>query len=169
MPLAHSLFFSGIKYNSRMPGIALIIRNFRDADLEALCEIDRICFPEYIAFTRAELICHLNNPRSITRVGEGLGRILGFAMAQIERPHCAHVITLDVIPGVRHRSIGTSLMNTLHREFRKEGVGTAILEVSTQNLPALRLYEKLNYRYIEMLSGYYHGREDAYRMARSFD
>lgn len=151
-----------------MPGVPLRIRNFQDGDLETLREIDRICFPEDIAFTRAELVFHLNHPRSITRVGEALGRILGFVMARVEMPSCAHILTLDVIPGARHCRIGTSLMITLHRELERQGINAAILEVSTQNLPAQRLYEKLHYRYLETLAGYYHGREDAYRMARLF-
>jgi len=125
-----------------------------------------VCFPEDIAFTRAEFIFHLNHPKSITRVCEGLGRILGFAMAQIETPSCAHIITLDVIPGVRNHRIGTSLMKALHRELKREGIEAAILEVGSRNIPAQRLYEKLKYHYLETLSGYYNGREDAYRMAR---
>jgi ribosomal-protein-alanine N-acetyltransferase len=162
-------FFSENKYNYSMPQMPLRIRNFRDSDLETLCEIDRLCFPEDIAFTRSELDFHLKHPKSITRVGERLGRILGFVMARIETPPCAHVITLDVVPEARNCSIGTLLMKTLHRELRREGIGIAILEVSTQNLPAQRLYEKLNYRYLETISGYYRGREDAYRMARLFE
>jgi ribosomal-protein-alanine N-acetyltransferase len=149
--------------------VPLRIRNFQDGDLETLCEIDRICFPEDIAFTRAELIFQINHPKSITRVGEGLGRILGFVMARIEMPSYAHVLTLDVIPEARNRRIGASLMKTLHSELKKRDIGAAILEVSTRNLPAQRLYEKLHYRYLETLTGYYHSREDAYRMARIFN
>ncbi len=133
-----------------------------------LCEIDRICFPKDIAFSRAELIFYLNHSKSITRVAEGLGRILGFVLARIESPGTAHVITLDVVPEVRQRRIGTQLMNAMHRELERQKIGVAVLEVSTGNLVAQRLYEKLKYQYLETLSGYYLGREDAYRMARLF-
>lgn len=160
------LLFGERKYNSSMPGMSPTIRNFKDSDLETLCGIDRICFPEDIAFSRAELVFQINHPRSITRVAEGLGEILGFVMARIEASSCAHVITLDVIPDARKCRIGTSLMKALHRALKKEGIEAAMLEVSTQNLPAQRLYEKLHYQYLEKLSGYYHGREDAYRMGR---
>jgi ribosomal protein S18 acetylase RimI-like enzyme len=40
------------------------------------------------------------------------------------------------------------------------------VEVSTNNIPAQRLYEKLNYFYLDTIAGYYHGREDAYRLGR---
>jgi ribosomal protein S18 acetylase RimI-like enzyme len=151
-----------------MPGMPLRIRNFQNSDFKTLCEIDRICFPEDIAFSQAELVLHLGHPKSITWVAEGLGRILGFVMARIETASRAHVITLDVIPDSRKCNIGTLLMKTLHRELKREGVEAAILEVSTQNIPAQRLYEKLRYRYLGTLSGYYNGREDAYRMGRLF-
>ncbi len=150
-----------------MKRLPLRIRNFRDEDLTTLCEIDRVCFAEGIAFSRTELLSHINHPKSITRVGEGLGRILGFAIAYVENPSFAHVLTLDVVPEARRRRIGMSLMNALHRVIAQENIRFAFLEVSVRNLPAQRLYERLQYRYWETLYGYYEGREDAYRMFRT--
>jgi ribosomal protein S18 acetylase RimI-like enzyme len=149
-----------------MSGLPLRIRNYQDEDLETLCEIDRICFADDIAFSRAELLSQINHPKSIARVGEGLGRILGFVIARIENPSCAHVLTLDVVPDARRCRIGLSLMRALHRALARESIGVAVLEVSVHNLPAQRLYERLQYRYLETLYAYYHGREDAYRMVR---
>jgi [ribosomal protein S18]-alanine N-acetyltransferase len=154
------------KYNSCMPELPLEIRNYRAGDLAVLCEIDRLCFPEGIAFSRAEFVFYLNHPKSITRVAEGVGRILGFVIAREVSPAVAHVITLDVIPEARRKNIGMTLMNTLHEELERRKIGAALLEVGARNLPAQRLYEKLQYRYRESLPGYYGGGEDAYRMAR---
>ncbi len=150
-----------------MPEIPLRIRKYKDSDFHTLCEIDRSCFPVDIAFSQADMVSFLNHPESITRVAERLGRILGFVMARIEGVF-AHVITLDVMPDVRKCRIGTSLMKALHRELRREGIRAAILEVSTRNHAARRLYEKLQYQYLETLPGYYREREDAYRMGRVF-
>jgi ribosomal protein S18 acetylase RimI-like enzyme len=149
-----------------MPGMPLEIRNYQAGDLEMLCEIDRICFPKHIAFSRAEFVFYLNHAKSITRVGEAFGRILGFVIARVENPAFAHVITLDVVPEARQQRIGTLLMNTLHKELERRKVGAAVLEVGTGNLPAQHLYEKLQYQYRETLSGYYAGKEDAFRMER---
>jgi ribosomal protein S18 acetylase RimI-like enzyme len=79
------------------------------------------------------------------------------------------LITLDVIPSARKSRIGTILMKTMHRELKQRGIGMAMLEVSVRNLPAKHLYEKLKYQYLETLSGYYNGREDAHRMVRILD
>ena len=149
-----------------MKRLPLRIRNFQEEDLETLCEIDRICFEDDIAFSRTELFSQINHARSITRVGEGLGRILGFVIARIENDAHAHVLTLDVVPDARRCRIGISLMRALHRALTRENIEVAVLEVSVRNLPAQRLYEKLQYQYLETLYGYYQGREDAYRMVR---
>ena len=155
-----------MKYNSSMSGQPIEIRNFRAGDLEVLYQIDQTCFPEDIAFSRTELTFQLNHPESIARVAEEGGRILGFVLARVESPAFAHVLTLDIVPEARRRRIGTSLMDSLHGVLREKGIETAVLEVSTNNVPARRLYEKMNYQYLGTLSGYYHGQQDAYRMAR---
>jgi ribosomal protein S18 acetylase RimI-like enzyme len=150
-----------------MPEMPLEIRNYQAGDLAVLCEIDRICFPQGVAFSRAEFIFYLNHPKSITRVVEGTGGILGFVIARIESAEFAHIITLDVVPEARQRRIGMTLMNTLHKELERRKVATAVLEVGVGNFAAQRLYEKLQYRYRETLSGYYADKEDAFRMERA--
>jgi [ribosomal protein S18]-alanine N-acetyltransferase len=142
------------------------IRSFRIEDLGELHEIDRICFPAHISFSRSELLFYLNHSKSITRVAEAPGRILGFVLAQVEDGKRAHVITLDVIPEARQLRIGTMLMNEIHCELKKIGVRAIFLEVGVANFPAQRLYRGLQYRFVGTLAGYYHGREDAYCMAR---
>ena len=144
------------------------IRPFRDSDLEALCAIDRVCFDPDIAFPMATLEFHVRHPKSITRVGEDSGRILGFVLASVETASCAHVLTLDVVPEARRRRIGLSLMRTLHRALKRRNLGAVFLEVGVRNLPAQRLYEALKYEYLDTVYGYYPGGEDAVRMARFF-
>jgi ribosomal protein S18 acetylase RimI-like enzyme len=149
-----------------MPDLELRIREYREDDIGKLYEIDGICFPADIAFSREELGLYLNYPESIVRLAEGFGMVLGFVLARIENRSRAHVITLDVVPEARQNRIGTTLMNQLHNELRRRNVSVSFLEVGINNLPAQRLYEGLQYQYLNTLPGYYHGREDAYRMAR---
>ena len=137
-----------------------------EQDLETLYEIDRVCFADDIAFSRAELLSQINRPGSITRVGEGDGGILGFVMAHIVHASYAHIVTLDVITNVRRRGIGFALMDAVHEALAKEGIGITVLEVSVRNYLAQRLYEKMGYRRTDTLNGYYRGREDAFRMIR---
>jgi ribosomal-protein-alanine N-acetyltransferase len=146
---------------------SLKIRRFQEDDLETVYRIDQICFSADIAFCREEFIFLLHHPSSIAWVAEGPAGILGFVLARIESPLCAHVLTLDVVPEVRKQKIGTLLMNVLHEDLKRQGIRASILEVNVRNAPARLLYEKLQYQYYETLSGYYHGREDAHRMVRA--
>lgn len=145
--------------------LSLRIRDYREDDFSDLHSMDRVCFPDYIAFSRWELAFNLHHPQSITRVAESSGRIVGFVLARMEPGlRLAHIITLDVSPDARNRRIGTMLMEMLHQELAGLGIKSVILEVSVMNYPAQRLYDKLRYRQIGVLPGYYQGREDAYRL-----
>jgi ribosomal protein S18 acetylase RimI-like enzyme len=144
------------------------IRPSGTEDATVLLEIDQICFPPDIAFSRDEMASYLSHPKSIAWVAERAGRILGYAIVHMGGDRFAHIVTLDVLPEARRQKIGTALMNRMHRELRQRGVQGIVLEVGVDNRPARKLYEKLQYRYLERLPGYYHGREDAYRMARFF-
>jgi len=156
-----------VSYNNSMSALPLSIRSFEPADSDDLYRIDQTCFPSEIAFSRGEFIFYLNQRKSIAWIAETDGRIAGFVVARVESRFSAHVLTLDVVSEFRKRKVGTILMNVLHEELEKQNVGISVLEVGVKNLPAQRLYEKLHYRYVETLIGYYVGMEDAYRMVRT--
>lgn len=159
------------KYNQIMSDAstqAVCIREYRRDDAQCLHRIDRICFPSDIAFSRGELLFYLDHPESITRIAERNGEILGFALGRVQPGRLAHVLTLDVLPEARRQKVGMLLMQSLHDEFRSRKVALAVLEVSAKNLAAQRLYEALQYQVLEILRGYYSGREDANRMVRFF-
>jgi len=91
-------------------------------------------------------------------------RILGFVLAEVDQRSMGHVLTLDVLPEVRKRGIGTLLMNVLHKEMGRRKIKTVFLEVAVDNIAARRLYERLHYRYVGRIPGYYRGVQDAYCM-----
>lgn len=140
------------------------IRDALPGEVRRLHQIDRICFPVYMAYSCVELLFYLRHPAAISRVAEQAHTVVGFAIGRIERAVHAHVITLDVIPEARRQGVGTLLMSVLHDEFRKRGAAQAWLEVETGNEAATRFYEGLGYQRRELLRGYYKGRSDAYRM-----
>jgi ribosomal protein S18 acetylase RimI-like enzyme len=141
-----------------------LIRDVSSDEIQKLYDIDQICFPAHIAYSRVELLFFLNLESSISRVAERAGRVLGFAIGQVKARAHAHVITIDVIPEARRERVGRALMETLHAEFRARGAVQASLEVETHNDAAQRFYMGLGYRRTDFLSGYYNGRGDAYRM-----
>jgi ribosomal protein S18 acetylase RimI-like enzyme len=143
-----------------------LIRPYLPADLARLYEIDRICFSPAIAYSLGELCFYLAGRKAIGRVAEISRWVAGFAVGRTEKDGVAHVITLDVLPEARRQGIGRALMEALHAEFDRRGARSAILEVSVENVEARRFYEKLGYRFVGLLPGYYNGEIDACRMLR---
>jgi hypothetical protein len=77
----------------------LRFRDFHSGDVERLYAIDRICFPEDIAFSRMELLGCCNHPGTLCQIAEEHNDgIQGFVLARVEELRQAHIITLDVIP-----------------------------------------------------------------------
>ncbi len=143
---------------------SMVLREFEPADIHALHDLDRRCFPPDIAFSHKVLLSYIRNRRSVTRIAELSGEIIGFAVGRLTGLSSAHVLTLDVDQKVRRRNIGTALMNALHEEFHRRGARVCLLEVDVGNSEARRFYERLRYEYVGLLPGYYNGRSDALRM-----
>jgi ribosomal protein S18 acetylase RimI-like enzyme len=152
-----------------MANLPLRIRDFCPEDFDAIFLMDQICFASDIAFSREEFLFYIHHPHGVVRICEEAGRVAGFVLARVESRSSAHVITLDVPPECRRRGTGTMLMKDLHRELEKRKVHKSILEVGVENTPAQCLYRKLGYRKVDTLTGYYRGREDAYRMMLSLN
>ncbi len=83
----------------------------------------------------------------------------------------AAIETLDVDPIFRGKGIGQRLLNAAEDEMFANGIKNIRLEVSTNNLSALRLYEKVGYRKVAFLPSYYsnrhYGTRDAFRMVKT--
>jgi len=141
-----------------------LIRDVRSDEIQKLYDIDQICFPVHVAYSRVELLFFLNHGSSISKVAEREGSVLGFAIGQVKAHEHAHVITIDVIPEARRGRVGRALMETLHAEFRARGAVQASLEVDTDNEAAQQFYIGLGYRRTDFLRGYYNGHGNAYRM-----
>lgn len=149
-----------------MSGPSLKIRDFHPKDLETLYEIDLLCFPAEIAFTRRDFLYMLGYAGSITRIAHGSCGVVGFILGNIESGLRGRILTLDVIPAARRRGVGFRLMEDFHRILKIRNIREVILEVGADNHAAQRLYEKMQYRRVETLHGYYNGNTDAYRMLR---
>jgi len=81
------------------------------------------------------------------------------------------VLTLATDINKRRRGIGTLLLKKLINLAKKDKVLRIILEVSENNIAAVRMYEKLGFEKISKRKNYYNNSEgfsDAYIMEKSF-
>ena len=91
--------------------------------------------------------------------------IAGFAIMRYGGDD-AHLDLLAVAPAYRRAGIGRQLIEWLEKCAVVAGIFTVALEVRAENEGAQRFYERLGYRLLAQLPGYYQGVEAALRMSR---
>ena len=148
-----------------------MIRSFQWRDLARLHQLDQVCFPPEIAYSRAELHYFLAHPGcSCWIVEEAEGRIAGFVIIERIRGNgrtSGHIVTLDVDPAERRRGLGTLLMQTAEEQMKQEGAGVMSLEVAQNNAAARRFYCGLGFVSRGRIAKYYGGRVDAEVMEKA--
>jgi ribosomal-protein-alanine N-acetyltransferase len=92
-------------------------------------------------------------------------RIAAFAIMHFG-DHVAHLNLLAVAPLHRRQGLGRQLMEWLTTTAIEAGVFRINLELRSKNGPARAFYERLGFHQINVVQGYYQGREAALRMSR---
>src|SRR3989338_7148422 len=121
------------------------IREYRSEDFPSLYALDRLCFPESIAYTPEEIALGLAQRGAFAWVAEIEERVVAFVLAYQKKPLIGHIVTLNVHPDFRRQSIGCHLMDQAEQRLRERGAARIILEVGVQNDTALRFYETRGY------------------------
>jgi ribosomal-protein-alanine N-acetyltransferase len=106
---------------------------------------------------------HANNVNVLVA---GLGdKITGFAIMRYNDDD-AHLDLLAVAPPYRRAGIGRQLLEWLEECAVVAGIFRVALEVRAGNEGAQLFYQRLGYRTLAQLPGYYQGSEGALRMGR---
>ena len=90
---------------------------------------------------------------------------LGFGIMKYHDDE-AHLLLLAVGDAHTRRGIGTALVDWLERAALVAGIGRVMLEARATNADARLFYQRLGYREIQSLPGYYQGREACVRLAK---
>ena len=147
-----------------------MIRCFQKRDLPRLYQLDQICFPPEIAYSRAELQYFLAHPScscwivesTVDATGEAI--VAGFLIMErlrIAGRPAGHVVTVDVDPAIRRRGLGVMLMQTAEQQMQQDGAKRIRLEVAENNTAAKLFYRRLGFVSLGKIAKYYGGRIDA--------
>jgi ribosomal-protein-alanine N-acetyltransferase len=128
--------------------------------------MDRMCFPEGIAYAPEEIALALAQRGAFSCVAEVDERVVAFILAYQKKPQIGHIVTLDVHPDFRRQSMGHHLMDRAEERLRGRGANRVILEVAVSNETAQRFYEKRGYLRQKLLRHYYADKSDAYLMEK---
>lgn len=76
------------------------------------------------------------------------GALAGFAAVQLQRwNRSAELSALFVAPGSRARGLGRTLLNAALEFARSERARCLTLETQTSNVPAIRFYQRMGFRF----------------------
>lgn len=137
------------------------------ADAARCAELESILFdgddpwPE-VAFVRELAAPH--NRYVGARVGDALVGYAGIARLGRTPPYEYEIHTVGVDPDFQGQGIGRRMMNDLLEFAGPDGV--VFLEVRTDNVPAIALYESLGFERMGVRKRYYRNGADAYTMRR---
>lgn len=148
------------------------LRGFEPGDLPALLLLDELCFPPQIAYSGAELQYFVRHPRSTTIVAERDQHVAGFCVVDWKQEagrKLGHFITIDVAPELRRIGLGGLLMEAGEGELVSMGCFAVSLEVATNNAGALAFYQRLGYRQVGQIPGYYADGTDALVLRKTLD
>ena len=142
----------------RMDTVFFDLMPARMSDLNALHRLEHECF-DRDAWPLLDLIGVLTMP-GVTRIKAVIdGEMVGFIAGEVDRARrLGWITTVGVRPQYRGNGIGTALLQACEESMNMPCVR---LCVRCSNQPALRMYERNQYRQVDRWPAYYQDGEDA--------
>lgn len=124
-----------------------------------MTDTDFIAYAEGVCFSRpwtaGDIAACTESMDGVCAVDEGVG----YAFGRISFDE-AELYRIAVLPDKRGRGAGSALLARFIQKCTERGAVKIFLEVRSENVPAVKLYEKHGFRHISTRRGYY-GDDDA--------
>jgi len=139
----------------------------RPADATTIASMSRVLIEYGLRWrwTPKRVVASIHAPNVNVLVARIDGHAAGFAIMRYG-DDVAYLDLLAVAPPYRQAGVGRRLLEWLEKCAVVGGIFSVTLEVRAGNEGARRFYERMGYRTLVHLPGYYQGVEDALRMAR---
>lgn len=152
-----------MKLHSRVP---IKLATHKDADQIAAMSRDYIESGLGWSWDKQRVLRYIREPEVVVAVAKVAGELQGFAIMQFGDDN-AHLNLLAVKASYRRRGLGQRLIRWLEETAKTAGTFKISLELRESNASAYQFYQRLGYRPIKRVAGYYRGREAAIRMGRN--
>ena len=135
-------------------------------DLPLLLKIEQQCFATD-RLSRRRMRFYIDAPHAVFVVAEKGTELVGYGLLLMRRgTQLTRLYSLAVLPEARGLGIAESVIGRLEECALARGKRFMRLEVSEQNLGAIRLYERLGFEQFGVYSQYYEDSSDALRMQK---
>ena len=142
---------------------------YRDAsslDVPVLVSLDKELFP-YSPWSSGQYLEEISAPtRRFIAALDQAGSIIGYAGVFAPGGAEADILTVGVIPEHRGQGIGRQLMALITEWAISQGSIAMMLEVKTDNITAISLYESLGYAKLNIRKNYFGNGLDALVMRK---
>lgn len=136
--------------------------------LDELWQLDKRCFVNGEAYSRATLEYLLNEPNCLSyRIVLPSGAMVGFIITMLETDGTGHITTIGVAPEHRRHGLGYRLLQKAETAYKRRNVRLMRLEVRTANTGAQQLYARAGYVVMQRLARYYANGGDGLLMVKS--
>lgn len=131
------------------------------SDLDNISSTLQTCFDDFWSYNI--LKSELENPNSKYIVAKMEETIIGFA-GIIDTLDQMEITNIVVRKDMRNKGIGNILLNKLIQLSKGNQKNTIFLEVNSNNLNAIKLYEKNGFKKVGLRKKYYNNTDDAILM-----
>ena len=135
------------------------ITRMNDQHVSQVAALEQICFSA--PWSEKSIAGELDNPLSLWLVWEEEGTVLGYVGSQTVLGE-TDMMNVAVSPEARRKGIAQRLILALVEELKHLESHCLTLEVRASNIPAIALYEKLEFSQVGRRPNYYRNpKEDA--------
>ena len=108
------------------------------------------------------------DPQAIFIVLVNKAEIIGYCVSKRNNTS-SHLISAAVLPDHRRRGAASRMLKELLAASYQRGIREVLLEVRTDNVPAIRLYRRFGFNDIDVTPSYYSDGSAALRMRKIMD
>ncbi|MGB9615918.1 MAG: ribosomal protein S18-alanine N-acetyltransferase [Desulfomonilaceae bacterium] len=121
-------------------------------------DLDQVLFIEQSSYgapwSRDMFMDEISNPLSRALVFELDGRIVGYLCCWEIVDEC-HILNIAVHPDYRRQGVGSAILKILEAACRAKGLTRILLDVGRRNNPARNLYKKMGFKAVGFRKNYY--------------
>lgn len=123
-----------------------------------LGDLDKVLFIEQASYgapwSRNMFIEEISNPVGRSLVFELETRIIGYLCLWEIVDEC-HILNIVVHPEYRRQGVGSAIIEITEAACRAKGIARVLLDVGRRNRPARNLYKKMGFKVVGFRKNYY--------------